>query len=56
MTATRSGETTGADLDQELRRRNVPAKEGSNGTISKSPEAEDRKKPRKVFRPLPNHD
>jgi len=56
MMATRSGETTGADLGQELRRRNVPAKEGSNGTISKSPEAEDREKPRKVFRQLPNHD
>jgi len=56
MTATRSGQTTGADLDRELRRRNVPAQEGSNGTISKSPEAEDNKKARKVFCPLLNHD
>lgn len=48
MTATRSGQTTGADHDQELRRRNVPASEGSNGTISKSPEPDDNKKAQKV--------
>ena len=49
MTVTRQGQTTGADHDdQELRRRNVSSQEGSNGTITKVPEAEDDKKARKV--------
>lgn len=48
MTETRSGQTTGADLDQEIRRRNLPAQGGSNGTIFKLPEADDKKKAQKV--------
>ena len=56
MTEIRSGQTTGAGLDQELRRRNVPTQGGSNGTISKTPEADDNKKAQKVRACLPTNE
>ena len=56
MTEIRSGQTTGADLNQELRRRNVPTQGGSNGTISKPPEADDTKKAQKVRACLPTNE
>lgn len=49
MMAENSGQTTGAEQNgYDLRRRNVPAQEGTNGSITKSPDTEDTKKTQKV--------
>ena len=49
MADLRTGQATGAEQSgYDLRRRNVPAQEGTNGSITKSTDAEDTKKTRKV--------
>ena len=51
MADLRTGQATGAEQSgYDLRRRNVPAQEGTNGSITKSTDAEDTKKTRKVTR------
>lgn len=53
MADTRTGQATGAEQSgYDLRRRNVPTQEGTNGSITKSSDAEDTKKTRKVIQLL----
>ena len=53
MADTRTGQATGAEQSgYGLRRRNVPTQEGTNGSITKSSDAEDTKKTRKVIQLL----
>ena len=49
MAESNAGLATGADQNgYDLRRRNVPSQEGTNGSITKPPDTEDTKKTRKV--------
>ena len=49
MADLRTGQATGAEQSSyDLRRRNVPTQEGTNGSITKPSDAEDTKKTRKV--------
>ena len=51
MADIRNGQTTGAEQSgYDLRRRNVPAQEGVNGSTTKPSESEDTKKAKKVPR------
>ena len=49
MADLRTGQATGAEQSgYDLRRRNVPAQEGTNGSITRPSDAEDTKKTQKV--------
>ena len=49
MADIRNGQTTGVEQSgYDLRRRNVPAQEGANGSTTKSSDSEDTKKAQKV--------
>ena len=53
MADIRNGQTTGAEQSgYDLRRRNVPAQEGANGSTTKPSESEDTKQAKKVPRYL----